>query len=289
MPITEEQRQLRKQYIGSSDVAAIMGFSPFANAADIYWQKVGDASQPESEAMALGTRLETAILDDFEQEIGRRLLRNVFQDKGILCANHDAIVDARPYKEGVEAKTTGLLGPLKDQWGEPGTDEIPEYILLQCQTQIHVSDLELVWVPVLIGGRGRPTFKVEPDDFVIRSIVEAADRFMTNHVAKRIPPENVVPSLEVVKRIRREPNKVISIPDSIIENWNAAKASLKAAKEQEEMATAAVLATLGDAECGDCSSGRLTYLEQTRKAYEVKESTYRVLRFKARKGNDDGK
>src|SRR6266850_4731464 len=52
--LSAKQLEQRRQGIGSSDVAAIVGASPWATAADIYYDKVDGITKPESEAMALG-------------------------------------------------------------------------------------------------------------------------------------------------------------------------------------------------------------------------------------------
>ena len=68
--------------------------------------------------------------------------------------------------------------------------------------------------------------------------------------------------------------------DLIVTKWQNAKNALKQAKNHKDQTEAALLATLGDAEAARCTSGLLTYFEQTRKAYQVPESKFRTLRLK---------
>ena len=63
-------------------------------------------------------------------------------------------------------------------------------------------------------------------------------------------------------------------------------AAEKAEVQEAPLATTpkvALIASLGDAEGGICPLGQLTYLEQKRKGYEVKETTFRQLKFKEAK------
>jgi len=148
MPITEQQREKRKTRLGSSDMAAVLGVSPFATAHDIYLEKTDklepEKKEPETYKYA-GNVFEKGILDDAERILGK-LDRGpeghgveVVADIGVPIGSFiDAIVVA-PKIEGVcegdpvEAKTAGLYGPLVEEWGEDGTDEVPDRIIIQDQ------------------------------------------------------------------------------------------------------------------------------------------------------------
>lgn len=283
MPITPEQREARKKYIGSSDAAAIVGLSPFANAADVYYSKVEDIQKEETAAMSEGTRLEPVVLDWAATQIcgpGEKfsMLRDQFRTMPpYACANHDALIVGAA--QGVEAKTTGIVGPAFGDWGEEGTDEVPEHVIIQCQHQMMVSALELVWVPVLIGGQGFKMYRVVRNDDLIHSLIVRLAEFWEEHVVKRVPPEVVPHDTSILRRLRREPNKVVSIPGTIVSNWLDAKAAAAEAAKAKEIAEAVLLTCLGDAEAGDSEAGRVTFYEQTRKGYTVEDKTYRVLRL----------
>lgn len=275
--ITGEQRLARRNYIGSSDAAAILGLDPFKNVADVYWMKVGQAESPMNPAMKAGSKLESVVLDYAENELGKELLRDVFNASDIFCANHDAIV-ARA-DEGVEAKTSGITGPgFNDQWGEPGTDEVPEHVVVQCQHQMFVANLQLVWVPVLIGGRGFQMYRVDRNDELIGIMQEKLRRFWEDHVLAKVPPEGVLANIDVIRRVKRVPNKVAHIPGDVVDRWLNCKQAAKEAGDEKERAEALLLTYLGDAEAGDSTAGRVTFYSQKRAAYEVKESSFRVLR-----------
>jgi len=77
--------------------------------------------------------------------------------------------------------------------------------------------------------------------------------------------------------------KSISIEYELVDRWLIAKEALKLAKEMKETAESKMIAALDDAEVGECPEGILKYKKQTRKAYEVAESKYRVLRWKENK------
>ena len=60
--------------------------------------------------------------------------------------------------------------------------------------------------------------------------------------------------------------------------YEATKIILKDAKDAHDGQKAALLTAIGDAEELRCDAGVYTYFEQSRKGYEVKPTTFRVLR-----------
>jgi len=266
--ITPEQREARRRYIGSSDAPAICGVDPDLTPFDIWASKVYDLEElPAKEGpIARGNRYEKPLLDWLEVELGVEIERNVsvVHADGLRAANLDGLVRGRC--EGAEAKFTSL----SHLFGPEGTDEVPEKVLLQTHHQMLVADLEIVWVPVLLARFGRiaeEKFKVERNDDLIRAIVEREQEFWERYVLPKVPPpQERLPSLEVLKRIKRVPGSVALIDPSLVDVWEDMKLAAKIAAEREDAAKAAVLAALGDAEAGDYGDPEkwLTYYRQSR-------------------------
>lgn len=257
---------------------AILGLSPWRTAYDVWLEKTGKVDPIEStETMDIGNMIEDGLLDWAAAKLSLPITKNQYRvhQNAIHSASHDALVNGLP--AGLEAKSTGR----SDDWGEEGTDAVPDHVLIQCQQQMMVSGLERVHVPVLMGGGWglqRKLYLVLRDSDIIEVIEREGVRFWREHVIAGVAPEGT-PSLEVAKRIRREPQKVTVIADEIIADWRAALDAKNAADKLAKEKDAEILALLGDAEAADFGGGRLTYFEQTRKAHEVKESTFRVLRI----------
>ena len=281
--LTAEQKQARKQYIGSSDVAAILGCDPYRSASDVYLDKTGQCEDFEgNKATDRGVRLEPVLLDWCESQIGQEILRDqmVPHANGILCTNFDGLVND---EESVEAKTT----IIDAGWGEVGTDQVPDRVQIQVHTGFACKPtLKLCHVPVLLPGFRQLDFRlycVRRDDKLVEIIEREAETFMEQHVRLGIPPENYRPSIEVLKRVRRVPAKTIELPDEVVDAWQKRKAAEKQAKDGREEAEAKLLAALGNAEGGTYSGGLVTFLEYRNKGYAVKPYTYRSLRIKTDK------
>lgn len=292
--ITAQQATARQQYAGSSDAAAIVGVDPYKSAADVFLEKTGQVTSFEgNEHTERGNLLEPVLLTWAERKLGKPLLRDRMHvdASGLLCANFDAL-------DGAEASIEAKTATDAAEWGEEGSDEIPERHIVQAHMGFAVLPaLRVCWVPVLLPGYRSLDFRlyrVERNAQLADAIAERCREFMEKHVRLGIPPDDFRPSLEVLKRIRREPNKTVELPDALVDRLIVAKAAVKQAEGDCEAAQAAVLTALGDAERGTFSAGSLTYLPQTQKRIDSdrlrteypdvaqaceKAITFRVLRL----------
>jgi len=283
MPVTLKQLERRKTHIGSSDMAPILGLTTFGRTAYQVWLEKTDKLIPEDSstpAQQAGNLFEDAVLDWFADSHGAIIKNQRRVAKGLpLAANIDAIM----IEEGtpVEGKTTGLFYYSDHTWGEDGTNQVPEPVIVQCHVHMICIDQSLCYVPTFIGGRGFQLFHVERDKELSDMIIEAAVDFWDNHVLKDIPPRDNTVSLAVAKRIRRTPNKTVTLDRDIYQAWTDAKADARAAEKLKDAATSAILTALADAEAGIVEGvGTVTYYEESRKGYTVEPKTFRVPRFK---------
>lgn len=289
MALTPEQRIERRKYIGSSDLAAIMGLDPYRDASDVWLDKTGQLEDRDDgdEHTRRGTLLEPAILNWAEEKIGKTFVRDVMSvaDDGIRAVNFDGLGDTFT----VEAKSTVNL----DEWGEDGTDQVPDRVVVQCHQALDIAGPNRVmsYVPMLCPGYKSFDFRmyeIQRDDELCKRLADAARHFMERHVRRMIQPDGFRPSLEVLKRLRRVAGKVIELSqlqeDTII-SWKTAKAKAKESAEYAELMKRDVIAMLGDAEGATFSSGMLTYLPVTVRAHQRRESTSRRLTIKGEKND----
>lgn len=293
---TKEQLEARKNHIGASDVGSILGLNPYKSAYDVWLEKTGKVeSQADTIETKLGKDLEQVVLNIAENELGK-MERNpeklYYQAPNIkiIGSNLDAqiISDGSP----VEAKTTGIKSAFAvEHWGEAGTDDIPDRIVVQCATQLLCAEKDICYVPALIGGRGYCLFAVHRDNELINIIIEKMSFFWDNYVIKDIPPEDTLPSMKYLKKMIRQPKSVVDLTanEDLISQWLAAKETKKMAEKEAAAAEIRLLEKLGTAEAGNFNTGLITYYEQHRKGYTVQKSTFRVLRFSKTKELSDGK
>jgi predicted phage-related endonuclease len=282
--ITNEQRQLRKKYLGSSDLPSVLGMDSWRTIGDVWLEKTGRVvvDEKESAVQDFGTTFEGAVLDHFEKKRGVTLQRHLFFTNGHFCSNLDGFIDGS-LPEIVEAKTSGL----GEEWGPLGTDEIPERVLIQVHEQMYVvtkatgKECRVAWIPVLLPAFRHfeiRVYEIKRNDALMESAIAIGDQFWREHVLTDTPPQTFIPSLDVVKRVRREPNKTVTVADRLVMEWFEATAALSKAKKRVEDTQAAILAAMDDAEGARYGAGCLTYFEQSRSGYTVAPTKFRVLR-----------
>lgn len=286
MPITAEQLEQRRHHIGSSDAAAILGVDPWQSARDVYETKVRRLDDDTSDAAELGNVLEPLVLDWARRRLGKPIRENVrvVSDDGVLACNLDGLTDDG---EIVEAKTHAIASPGDPrEWGDPFTDEVPYRVIVQTHHQMHVTGAVVAWVPVLIGQVGFRLYRIDRNEQAAEIVGDRCRAFWTEHVVPRLPPpQQVPPSIDLLKRIQRTPDSVVPVDDDIVEQWSAAKAARLSAEKTEEWWKAKLIAALGDAEAGRCSSGLVTYYQSVRRSppRPAQTSVFRTLRLKGNK------
>lgn len=286
-PATNRDQWLeeRRTALGASEVAAILGVSPWSTPWEVWADKLGKLDPwSGNRSTRAGQAFERAVLDEAEEELGT-LLRNVrvVADGVPLAATCDALVAATGYP--VEAKTTGITGRVYGDWGDPGTDEIPEYYLTQVHAQLICTRAEIGYLYALIAGRGVVRFEVDPNEQLHRAISDRICDWWEKHIVQGIEPSReAMPALDVVKRLRKVPNKEVELGQDIAEliaMRDSLKDQEKTAKDQLELLDTKIRLAMDDAEVGLLPDGReVTLFETLRKGYTVQPTSYRALRIR---------
>jgi predicted phage-related endonuclease len=276
---------------------------PWRSAYDVWLEKTGQVRGEQTKPwMETGQFFEMSVLRWAVQQYGP-IVRNQRRTypAAYLASNCDAIVKADGVP--VEAKTAGLYGPLVEKWGEAESDEVPDRIIIQCHAQMICTDRGNCHVAAFLGGRGFVRFEITRDPAVAAMVVEAATRFWELNVLQNIAPDNSLPSEGLLKRMRREPNKTVPVPDSLALAYVEAKAAAKSAEAQVKEFWCRIVTAMGDAEAAVSNVTDFTYYESTRRDLDEKRLkeerpeivleftrpiTYRTLRVKKRKENGNG-
>lgn len=276
MPITEKQRQRRLEtpMSGGSDVPSLLGCNPYRN---IYDQWLVDTGRvvPEDKpnlAMQIGNLAEPVVIGWMKDRLGPgRSNVNRVNHEYRLSVNLDVVF--RAGGEPGEIKTSGLAGgPPHPRWGEEGTGEVPDHVIAQAHAAMIVTDTDVCHVGAWLGGRGLLYYLVERSADLAKAICEFVPYYWEHYVGGDNPPPDVWPHMDVVKRARRTPRKLISLPPPVIQQVKDLDAELKVLKKRHEHAKAQLLAMMGDAEAvnGDAETGAYTYYEQTTNRIDTK-------------------
>ena len=194
MPLTPEQLELRKQGLGSSDIAAVVGLNKFRSPLDVYQEKAGLKPGFEgNEYTYWGNMLEPVIADRYAAEEGVELIECetlVHPDHSFALATPDRWVMNSPTL--VEIKCSGMR--RSTDWGEPGTDKVPAHYLIQCQWQMLVASavapapIEQVHLAALFSGNRYEVYIIQADHKLQEQLLQAGDQFWHDNVLAEQPP-----------------------------------------------------------------------------------------------------
>jgi putative phage-type endonuclease len=267
----------RQEGIGASDVAAILGLSPWASPWSVWADKCGLLPpEPDNEAMAAGRWLEAAIGPWFTHETGLHVAGEQTWCTHGEYAHHRCTVDGfvfdldKPHvwetddpRIALNARTardytfSQALGDFEVKVTGPGRrwDEVPPpHYQSQGQWQMHVTGLPRVWFAVLMGRR-LDIHELARDQDDIDYMVERVDAFWADHVLTGTPPatDGHDATLRALAAVHPDhtPGLSVEADDALrteITLWRQAKANKRTAEKLEKQAAAAMQAALGEAE-----------------------------------------
>lgn len=236
----------RRKLIGGSDVAAILGISPFKTAYQIYQEKRKEVEDWQgNESTDWGKRMEPAIRQWYSDTTGRNVRlpdKIIYNEKyPFMGASLDGFTDDGRI---VEIKTARS----GKGWGEPGTDEIPDYYAAQCHHYMAVTGLDVVDIPVSIMG-GSPVLYEIPADKEIQEMIIDAEANFWQRVVDGNPPDPVT-YVDAVARFGQNKTEgiVIAGRDAVeyAEALYAVRSEIDVLEAKEKELKGKLIITLGD-------------------------------------------
>lgn len=186
--VTEENKAdwlaKRKATIGASEAATVAGVGWDAPI-DLWQRKLGLAPPvEETEPMRWGKLLEPLIMAEYRHRTGRNPVEQLYfvsENHGWMTATVDGMC---PDGRIVEVKTASSWA---QEWGEEGTDQVPEPYLIQVQHQMAVTGATVADVIVLVGGNRYRSYEVGRNDRLIDALTDREIEFMLC-LSRRTPP-----------------------------------------------------------------------------------------------------
>lgn len=189
MTLTAQQLELRRTGIGSSDISAIVGLSPWASPIDIWLSKSGRGGGfTGSVATRIGSALEPLIAELYAERTGARLSdpaqTHVHPTDAWRLATPDRVAHFDIGSKVVECKND-MFG--HGEWGDEGTDQIPDHYMCQVQWQLDVLGLQDADVAALVGQKLK-VFHIARDPELCEQLRAAAAAFWRDHVIADVQP-----------------------------------------------------------------------------------------------------
>jgi len=293
-----EKRYGPSGYVGCSEVAAIMGLSPWSGPFSVAALRKGLVPPIElNDVMTLGHLVEPVIFYLWRLWAGKNLeiagwWRPNFTFEHRTVPHFGASLDgaallADGRKAVVECKHASgrASAEIKDLASGEAVSPAMQCHLIQVQAQLAVTGYEVGYLSIL-ADKSHTVVEVARDEETIARIEAAVADFWATYVEGDAMPTPAVADLRDLDRQMATAEKTIERPD-----LRAAVESIRGLREEKKRRTedldtaikqyeAEIKAAMGDAEImtvgEDCKP--VTWKATTRKAYTVAAKTYRTLR-----------
>ena len=260
----------RAHGLGGSEIAAVLGLSPWESAFSLWHRKTGTAATiPDNPILEWGRRLEDAIAEKWAAQHADVMLSQTgmwhHADRPWQIASPDRLIydltlgcacgargnepcDCTTPTDWVPEPWPHAVLEIKTArddlgWGEPGTDEIPVYYRAQVLWYLDALGLDVCHLAVLIGGSDYREYTVTASPGEAALMRDEAENFLATIRAGLRPP---IDGSDITYQLIREQHPDIEpadypVPMEIAEPYLDALAAHKAA-EEEKRRTTAVLA-----------------------------------------------
>lgn len=169
---TPEWNEFRKDKIGASDAAAIMGESPWKTRTDLWEEKKGIKEIKRTFAMTHGNITEEFAIDDFQRRMLVEVYPKVMQSDKYhwMIALLDGISDDG--KTAVEVKC-----PLNlSSHAIAAAGEVPRHYWIQIQHQMEITGLDKMYYSSFFNDQSE-IIEVERDNAYIKKLIAAEEEF----------------------------------------------------------------------------------------------------------------
>lgn len=182
----EKWLELRRQGIGGSDAATVVGLNPYSSRLWLYADKLGIVPEKEdNEAMRQGRDLEHYVASRWEEKTGLKCRREnhvlMNPEYPWAYANLDRVVVGGGV---LECKTTSVYNRADFESGD-----IPKNYYVQCQHYLAVTGFDIAYLAVMVLNKGFYTYEIKRSEEDIDALMRAEREFWDNHVKPQIPPD----------------------------------------------------------------------------------------------------
>jgi putative phage-type endonuclease len=282
-PYGDEQVWLaaRRQGIGASEIAAVLGISPWDSAFSLHWRKREGWEVEPSEEMRVGTLVEPVVADWWTRAYDplgglrvdaaglhrheSRAWQLATPDRLLWTVCDDCPDQAQP--GCAECDWTGrrrLTGVLECKWtatwhgwGEPDTDDIPVYYRTQVLWQCDVMDVDR-WHLAVLGPAGFRAYAGRRDERDLRVMRTAGAAWWADLQAGTAPDvDGHTATADTLRRLHPTVNDVdVEVPVELAEGYRRARALRSRAADLVDRYEARIRTAIGSGRRAMCG-GRL--------------------------------
>lgn len=234
----EEWLEIRKQGIGSSEIATIVGLNPFETPYELFRRKREvDPPKEPTFLMRAGNYLEDAITQFWQDETGRKVIKRSAVDWIIRKKEKpwEQVSPDRTYwlDAGRSPDNKGILECKSTQMTIDG-DDLPKNWFCQLQYQLGVAGMTQGSLAWLTAGRefGYRDMKLVPEFYAW--LAEEAERFYKDSVLGGKEPTLINVRDILLKYNRHQDGKIIEVSAELYDDWSKLKEVRNELAELEE-------------------------------------------------------
>lgn len=279
--------KLRKQYIGGSDAAAVIGLNEWQSPYALWCEKRGIVPEFEGNLRTdFGAYIEDFIAKRFEQESGKKVRRNNFSlinsdfPWGIADLDREIIGESAL----LECKCTNELS-LKHY----ANGDYPTRFYCQIQHYLAITGYEKAYLAVLIGtGRDFKIFEIERDEDEIAALM-GAEKIFSEYLESGTPPpidgsESTSEALnaQTNNETEEEPEPAdLTDKKQALDTLGEIEQAIRQLEEQRDAIRNQLIQAIGDSWRGTVGDWyEVTYKPQSRKTFDWKKLQKEYPQFK---------
>ncbi|WP_326643045.1 YqaJ viral recombinase family protein [Streptosporangium sp. NBC_01755] len=272
---SEKWHEARMLGITASEIAVILGLSPFESEFSLFWRKLGELPPIEdNDSMSLGRHLESWVADKFAEDhpdfaLGLGGLY-ASAERPWQMATPDRLV--RRFGAGLDpvAAWEGKTSSSYDGWGLSGTDEVPVYYRAQALWQMDTLGVRRTYLSCLfLQSKQTRHYVIDYDETDVEVMRLAALDFM-DRLTKGVPPpvDGSQAARDALKHLNSHVEEGVKavVPQSVGDEYRDAYAAFREAKQRKDAAENKVRELAGSARIVLDPDGRRVC---TRSIYEM--------------------
>jgi putative phage-type endonuclease len=303
----DEWLEARRAGVTASEIAALLGISPYESPFDLYWKKTGEIPEDyDNDRLSLGRHLEPWLAERFAASHPELVLQ---APVGLWCSlerpwqlvTPDGLV-YDPNPSGMVAETRagaplavweGKTSGTYEEWGETGTNEVPPYIAAQVLYQMDAIGVDVGYVSCLfLSTQQIRTYRLAWDQDDVNLMRARAAEFW-QQVQDGRPPEidGHTATTLALKRLYPDVDEAeeAQVPDDLATRYRTACTAVKQAEARKAGVENEIRAAMGNAKRAITHDGQkvATRSVYERKGYEVKPARIDALKPATSKKKED--
>ena len=283
----------RTKYLGGSDIGAILGFSKYRTALDVWLEKTGRiVNKVDNLPVRFGSFAESFVASEYATQTGFALAnseegvthpaypfmvghidRFVFNTSLGRTINYESLFNIDGTCAATHLLECKTASPFNQtDWGELGSDEVPMSYLVQCLWYLAITNLERCDVAVLFGNSDFRIYEVYRDKELEDLIISKAATFWNDYVKADTPPPAQCEADYQILFKKEVSGKAIEADHEICEltsNLHQLNDEIKSKEIEISQIKQAIMGQMGEAEL-------LTYQGQVLATWKSPKQSYRL-------------